>query len=121
MIRKLNLAPLLACAAPRRGANRPAPTQAIAGTRLDVVATGEVSRVPDIARINAGVVTRPRPRPRRSGRMRRRWRRSGPRCAAAGVADRDIQTSSINLHPDYRHDENAAARRSSAIAPERGQ
>ncbi|HEX8448846.1 MAG TPA: SIMPL domain-containing protein, partial [Allosphingosinicella sp.] len=27
------------------------------GTRLDVVATGEVSRVPDVARITAGVVT----------------------------------------------------------------
>ena len=24
----------------------------------------------------------------------------------AGIADRDIQTSSINLNPDYRYDEN---------------
>ena len=31
--------------------------QPIAGTRLDVSATGEVSRVPDIAIISAGVVT----------------------------------------------------------------
>ena len=33
-------------------------TQPITGTRLDISATGEVSRVPDIAIISAGVVTR---------------------------------------------------------------
>src|SRR4051812_11782091 len=32
--------------------------QTIAGTRLDVTATGEVTRVPDLAIISAGVVTR---------------------------------------------------------------
>ena len=30
----------------------------MAGTRLDVSATGEVSRIPDVAIISAGVVTR---------------------------------------------------------------
>ena len=33
-------------------------TQNIAGTRLDITATGEATRVPDIAVISAGVVTR---------------------------------------------------------------
>ena len=33
-------------------------TQTIAGTRLDISATGEVTRVPDVAIISAGVVTR---------------------------------------------------------------
>ena len=33
-------------------------SQAIAGTRLDISATGEASRVPDVAIISAGVVTR---------------------------------------------------------------
>ena len=33
-------------------------TQSIAGTRLDISATGEVTRVPDLATISAGVVTR---------------------------------------------------------------
>ena len=33
-------------------------TQTIAGTRLDVTATGEVTRVPDVAIITAGVVSR---------------------------------------------------------------
>ena len=42
--------------APAAAQTAPA-AQAMAGTRLDVVATGEVTRVPDIVRINAGVVT----------------------------------------------------------------
>ena len=33
-------------------------TQSIAGTRLDITATGEVTRVPDVAIISAGVVSR---------------------------------------------------------------
>ena len=33
-------------------------TQTIAGTRLDISATGEATRVPDLAIINAGVTTR---------------------------------------------------------------
>ena len=33
-------------------------TQAIAGTRLDLNVTGEVTRVPDLATISAGVVSR---------------------------------------------------------------
>ena len=33
-------------------------TQTIAGTRLDISATGEVTRVPDVAIISAGVVSR---------------------------------------------------------------
>ena len=32
--------------------------QTIAGTRLDISATGEVTRVPDLAIISAGVITR---------------------------------------------------------------
>ena len=32
-------------------------TQPISGTRLDISATGEVTRVPDIATISAGVTT----------------------------------------------------------------
>ena len=46
---------LAAAAAP--AAAQPAEIRPISGTRLDVVARGEVARVPDIARISAGVVT----------------------------------------------------------------
>jgi len=47
-----------ALAAPASAQPTAAITQSIAGTRLDINATGEVTRVPDIAVISAGVVTR---------------------------------------------------------------
>ena len=61
------------------GAQAPVSVQAISGTRLEISATGEATRVPDVAIITAGVVTR------------------------AGIADRDIQTSNISLNPEYRY------------------
>lgn len=106
MIRTLACASLLALAVPFAAAAQPAAVQQINGTRLDVVATGEVTRVPDVARINAGVITRAqtasealRLNAQRMGAVRDALRR-------AGIADRDIQTSNIALHPDYRHAEN---------------
>lgn len=84
--------------------------QPIAGTRLDITATGEVARVPDIAIISAGVNTRA---PSASEAMRENSARMGRVIAAlksAGVADRDIQTSAINLHPEYRYEENQPQR-----------
>ena len=108
MMRNLFTASLLVLGALPAGAAiaqaPPAAVQAISGTRLDVVATGEVTRVPDIVRINAGVVTTA---PGASAALRENARRMESVRQAlrrAGVAERDIQTSSINLHPDYRHD-----------------
>nr|MDQ4087522.1 SIMPL domain-containing protein [Pseudomonadota bacterium] len=78
----------------------------IAGTRLDVVATGEANRVPDIVRINAGVTTQA---PTATEAIRQNAEQMQSIRAAlrrAGVAERDIQTSSISLHPDWRHMEN---------------
>lgn len=79
---------------------------AIAGTRLDIVATGEVNAVPDIATIGAGVVTQA---PTAAGAMADNGRRTAATVAAirkAGVADRDIQTTAVNLNPQYRYVEN---------------
>ena len=78
----------------------------MAGTRLDVSATGEVSRIPDVAIISAGVVTR---QPTASAATQENAARMERVLAAlkhAGVADRDVQTSSINLNPEYRYQEN---------------
>jgi uncharacterized protein YggE len=101
-------AALAACALPfAPAAAQPQPAAAgilLDGTRLDVVASGEVTRVPDIARITAGVVT---VAPTATAALARNATQMASVRAAlkrAGVADRDIQTSSINLHPDYRHD-----------------
>ena len=78
----------------------------IAGTRLDISATGTVTRVPDLAIISAGVVTRA---PTASGAISEnaaRMERVRAALRRAGIEDRDIQTSSINLNPDYRYQEN---------------
>src|SRR5438309_6103435 len=79
------------------------------GTRLDVSATGEVSRVPDVARIGAGVVTSA---PTASAAMAANARQMGSVRAAlkrAGIADRDIQTSALSLSPEYREETPNAA------------
>ncbi|KQX19413.1 MULTISPECIES: SIMPL domain-containing protein [unclassified Sphingomonas] len=79
---------------------------AIAGTRLDIVASGEVTAVPDIATVGAGVVTQA---PTAAAAMSENARRTAATVAAirkAGVADRDIQTTSISLSPQYRYADN---------------
>jgi uncharacterized protein YggE len=80
----------------------------IMGTRLDIVATGETTRVPDVAIITAGVVTRAATA---GGAIQENSARMDRVLAAlkrAGVVDRDVQTSSINLNPEYRYQDNKA-------------
>ena len=78
----------------------------IAGTRLDISATGTVSRVPDLAIISAGVVTRASTATAAIAQNATRMERVRAALRRAGIEDRDIQTSSINLNPDYRYQEN---------------
>src|SRR5438309_5130876 len=81
-------------------------SQTITGARLDISETGEVTRVPDIAIISAGVVTRS---PTATGAIQDAADRMSKVLAAlkrAGIDGRDIQTSSINLNPEYRYVEN---------------
>lgn len=80
------------------------------GTRLDISATGEVSRVPDIAIISAGVVTRQPTATVAIQQNTTRMERVLAALKAAGVAERDIQTSSISLNPEYRYTEGQAPR-----------
>ena len=80
--------------------------QSISGTRLDVSATGEVSRVPDVAIISAGVQTRSPTATGAIGENAARMERVRAALKAAGIADRDIQTSNISLNPEYRYQEN---------------
>jgi uncharacterized protein YggE len=83
-------------------------TQAIAGTRLDLNATGEVTRVPDLATISAGVVSRASTATAALQDNARRMDKVIAAIKAAGITDRDIQTSSINLNPEYKYVENQA-------------
>ncbi len=98
-------AALLAAAAPAIA--QPAQVRPISGTRLDVTATGEVTRVPDIVMIHAGVVTMAptaseaiRANGAAMDRLREALRR-------AGIEPRDVQTSSVSLHPQWHEAENA--------------
>lgn len=78
-------------------------TQSIAGTRLDVSATGDVTRVPDIAIITAGVVTRSATAAGALQQAATRMDRVIAALKRAGVEDRDIQTSNLNLNPEYTY------------------
>lgn len=84
----------------------PAITQTIAGTRLDINATGEVTRVPDLAVINAGVVTRSTTAGGAIQQAATRMARVREALRQAGIADRDIQTSNISLEPQYTYANN---------------
>src|SRR3546814_14748224 len=78
----------------------------ISGTRLDVSAEGEVRRVPDIAMVSAGVMTQAATA---SAAMKANASRMTAVIAAlrkAGVAEQDMQTSSVNLQPQYLYQEN---------------
>ena len=76
---------------------------AIAGTRLDISATGEVTRIPDIAIISAGVMTRAPTAVAALADNAARMERVRAALKRAGIADRDIQTSNVSLNPDYRY------------------
>jgi uncharacterized protein YggE len=86
----------------------PTVTQAIAGTRLDITATGEVTRVPDLAVISAGVVTRSATASGAIQQAATRMNRVREALRQAGIADRDIQTSNISLNPEYTYVQNQA-------------
>jgi uncharacterized protein len=80
--------------------------QTIAGTRLDVNATGEVTRVPDVAIISAGVVSRSTTATGALQDTANRMSRVLAALKRAGIEDRDIQTSTVSLNPEYRYVEN---------------
>ena len=81
-------------------------SQAIAGTRLDVTATGEATRVPDVALINAGVTNRASTATAALEQNAAQMERVRAALKRAGIADRDIQTSNISLNPEYRYADN---------------
>jgi uncharacterized protein YggE len=87
-------------------AQQAAITQTIAGTRLDVSATGEVTRVPDVAIISAGVVSRAATASAAIQDSATRMSQVLAALKRAGVEERDIQTSSVSLNPEYRYPEN---------------
>lgn len=75
----------------------------LAGTRLDLSVTGEVSRTPDIALISAGVTTQAVTATDALAQNSTRMERVRAALKRSGIADRDIQTASVNLAPQYRY------------------
>lgn len=84
----------------------PTVNQSITGTRLDVSATGESTRVPDVAVISAGVVTRSTTAAAAMQENAARMERVIAALKKAGIDARDIQTSSVSLNPEYRYENN---------------
>ena len=78
----------------------------VSGTRLDISATGTVTRVPDLAIISAGVVTKSSTATGAISANATRMERVRAALKRAGIADKDIQTSTLSLNPDYRYDNN---------------
>lgn len=81
-------------------------TQTVAGTRLDLSATGEVAQVPDVALVSAGVITRASTASSALQQAAERMARVRSALKAAGIADRDIQTSNLSLNPEYSFENN---------------
>jgi uncharacterized protein len=97
---------IIAVAAPAAGQQTADSNQSTAGTRLDLSVTGEVNRVPDLAIINAGVVTRSANAATAIQENAARMNQVIAALKHAGIAERDIQTSSINLNAEYRYPDN---------------
>jgi hypothetical protein len=108
MMKSLAAAVLLGCAAlpSSAGAQQATINQTITGTRLDINATGDVTRVPDLATISAGVVSHEATATAAIQDAATRMTRVREALRRAGIADRDIQTSNISLNPDYVYTQN---------------
>ena len=83
------------------------PTQTMPSpTTLTISAEGRVTRAPDIAEVSGGVVTSA---PTAAAAMAENATRMSAVVAAvkkSGLADRDIQTTGLNLQPQYRYADN---------------
>lgn len=76
------------------------------GTVLEVSAEGRTSRVPDLATIRAGVVTQSATASAALADNSARMARVLAAVKRAGIAERDIQTASVSLSPQYRYENN---------------
>ncbi|GAA4866765.1 SIMPL domain-containing protein [Luteimonas vadosa] len=76
------------------------------GTLLSVSAQAEASRVPDVATLSTGVVTQAADANAALRANSAQMAKVMASIRAAGVAEKDIQTSGINVNPQYRYAEN---------------
>lgn len=76
------------------------------GTILDVSATGKTTRTPDLATIDAGVVTQGATAAAALSDNSTRMAKVLAALKSAGVESRDIATSTVRLSPQYRYADN---------------
>lgn len=107
-LRPLVLAAALALGAvPMSSSAQTLPAVASAdGTLLSVSSNAEARRVPDIATVSAGVVTQAADANSAMRANAEQMARVVAAIKAAGIAERDVQTSGVNLNPQYRYAEN---------------
>lgn len=84
----------------------PAPVVASDGTLLSVSAQAQATRVPDIATLSAGVVTQAADAEAAMQANATQMAKVMTAVRAAGIAERDVQTSGVSVHPQYRYAEN---------------
>jgi len=77
-------------------------------TLLNISAQAEARRVPDVATLSAGVVTQAADGNTAMRENAVQMDKVMAAIKAAGIAERDIQTSGINLSPQYRYADNEA-------------
>ena len=77
-------------------------------TLLNISAQAEAKRVPDVALLSAGVVTQAADGNTAMRENATQMDKVMAAIKASGIAERDIQTSGINLNPQYRYADNEA-------------
>lgn len=82
------------------------PPHMIDGTILEISAEGRTTRVPDLAIVQAGVTTQAATAGEAYAGANAKMARVIAALRAAGVAERDIQTSSVSLQPQYKNRDN---------------
>lgn len=111
-MRRNALAPLLLSLSLALGASMTAQAQTVPAvvandaTLLNISAQAEARRVPDVATLSAGVVTQAVDGNTAMRENAVQMDKVMAAIKAAGIAERDIQTSGINLNPQYRYVEN---------------
>ncbi|HZX78777.1 SIMPL domain-containing protein [Lysobacter sp.] len=106
-LRPLVLAAALAFGAlPAVTSAQTTPYVATDGTLLSVSAQAEARRAPDIATLSTGVVTQAADANAAMRANAEQMAKVVAAIKAAGIAERDVQTSGVNLNPQYRYAEN---------------
>lgn len=95
--------PMTACAQPQTATGYAMPAD---GTLLSVSAEASAKRVPDVATISTGVVTQAADANAAMRANAVQMDKVMAAIKAAGIGERDVQTSGINLNPQYKYAEN---------------